>query len=107
MTKGEICNVTTNGVTMRYEWDDGKSDSNFQKHGLSFEDVELVFAGACVTFEDDRLDYGEQRLITLGTLEGRVVVIVHTPRLEATRIISMRKANDREQKIYQKRLGES
>ena len=45
--------------------------------------------------------------ITLGILVGRVVVLVHTPRHEETRIISMRKANEREQKIYQKRLGKT
>lgn len=92
---------------MDYVWDDGKSATNLLKHGLSFEDAALVFSGACVTFEDDRYDYGEPRLITLGALEGRVVVLVHTPRHEATRIISMRKANEREQKIYQQRLGEA
>ncbi|WP_411726762.1 BrnT family toxin [Methyloglobulus sp.] len=92
---------------MNYVWDDGKSTVNLQKHGLSFEDAALVFSGACVTFEDDRYDYGEPRFITLGILVGRVVVLVHTPRHEETRIISMRKANEREQKIYQKRLGKT
>jgi uncharacterized DUF497 family protein len=92
---------------MKYEWDDKKNAINLQKHGLSFADAHLVFASDCVTFTDDRYDYAESRLITLGTLAGRVVVLVHTPRDEATRIISMRKANEREQKIYQKRLGKN
>ena len=90
---------------MRYEWDEAKSRINFIKHGLSFEDAELVFSGPCVTFVDDRFDYGEERLITLGHLAGRLVVIAHAPRDEGTRIISMRKGNRREQEIYQKRLG--
>ena len=90
---------------MRYEWDAAKNLSNLAKHGLAFEDAEHVFAGPCVTFEDDRFDYGEQRLITLGLLAGRLVVIAHAPRGETTRIISMRKANRREQEIYQKQLG--
>ncbi len=88
---------------MDCEWDEQKKRLNLEKHGLSFEDAALVFEGACVTFEDDRCDYGERRLITLGEIAGRVVVIVHTPREEATRIISMRKANERERQIYQKR----
>ena len=92
---------------MKYEWDENKSATNLQKHGLNFEDAELFFSGVCVTFEDDRYDYGEPRFITLGTLEGRVVVVAHTPRHEATRIISMRKANEREQENYQKRLGKT
>ena len=93
---------------MRYEWDEAKSHSNRDKHGLDFADAEQVFAGRCVTFIDDRFDYGEKRLVTLGMLAGRVVVMAHAPRgHEVTRIISMRKANRREQKIYQKRLGEA
>ncbi|MGA7969753.1 MAG: BrnT family toxin [Terriglobales bacterium] len=90
---------------MKYEWDDEKNRKNFAKHGLSFEDAEHVFAGPCVTFEDDRFAYGEERLITLGLLAGHLVVIAHSPRDDGTRIISMGKGNRREQKIYQKRLG--
>ena len=90
---------------MTYEWDEAKNRRNFAKHGLALEDAEKVFAGPCVTFEDDRFDYGEERLITLGLLVGRVVLIAHAPRGERTRIISMRKANRREQEIYQKQLG--
>jgi uncharacterized DUF497 family protein len=90
---------------MKYEWDEAKNRKNLDKHGLSFEDAELVFSGPCVTFADDRFNYGEERLVTLGLLAGRLVVIAHAPRDEGTRIISMRKGNRREQKIYQKRLG--
>lgn len=93
---------------MQYEWDAAKNRSNFAKHGLDFADAEQVFTTPCVTFVDNRFDYGELRLITLGLLASRVVLIAHAPRgEEATRIISMRKANRREQKIYQKRLGEA
>ena len=92
---------------MKYEWDEFKKETNLQKHGLNFEDVGSVFEGDCVTFEDDRFVYGEKRLISIGTLEGRIVIIVHTPRIGNTRIISMRKANNREQKIYQKRFGKN
>lgn len=87
-----------------YEWDDDKNKSNLVKHGLDFEDAALVFDGATLTFEDTRFDYDEPRFITFGLLHGRMVVIAHTPRGENYRIISMRKANKREQKIYQKRL---
>ena len=92
---------------MRYEWDEAKNRSNLAKHGLDIKDAEHVFAGPCVTFEDSRFDYGEERLITLGLLAGRVLVIAHAPRGPATRIISMRKANRREQEIYYKRLAET
>jgi uncharacterized protein len=95
--------VTTKRVTVR--WDEAKNRSNFAKHGLRFGDAEQVFSGPCVTFVDDRFEYGEERLLTLGLLAGRLVVIAHAPRDEGTRIISMRKGNQREQEIYQKRLG--
>ena len=89
---------------MDYEWDENKNRVNRKKHGLSFDDAEIVFSGPVLTVEDTRRDYGEQRFSTLGTLAGRVVYIVHTQRGTTTRIISMRKANAREKKIYQERL---
>jgi uncharacterized protein len=91
---------------MLFEWEKAKNRSNLAKHGLDFSDAELVLTGLFVTFPDERFDYGEKRLISLGSLAGRAVVVAHAPRGDdTTRIISMRKANRREQKIYQKRLG--
>jgi uncharacterized DUF497 family protein len=72
---------------------------------LDFADAELVFASPCITFADDRFDYGEKRFVSLGLLSGTQVVIAHTLRGEATRIISIRKANRREREIYRERLG--
>jgi uncharacterized DUF497 family protein len=89
---------------MPFEWDLAKNRSNYLKHGLRFEDAELLFAGPCVSFVDDRFDHGEERPVTLRPLAGRLVVIAHTPRDDGTRIISMRKANEREKAIYQERL---
>ncbi len=90
---------------MKYTWDEAKNHANAAKHGLRFEDAEQVFRGLCVTFEDDRFDYGEERLVTLGLLAKRLVVIVHAPDDEGSRIISMRKASRNERRIYQERLG--
>ena len=92
---------------MSIEWNEEKNIKNRDKHGLCFEDAEYVFQGEVVTFIDDRRDYGEVRYITLGQLVGRTVVIAHTYRESRIRVISMRKANEREQKIYQKRLEET
>lgn len=91
---------------MKYEWNEKKNQLNHAKHGLSFNDAPFIFAGKTISFIDDRDDYGEERVITLGELEKRVVVIVHTQRASFTRIISMRKANEREKKIYYQRLKE-
>jgi len=86
-----------------FEWDDAKNQENITKHGFNFEDAEQVFQGECVTYQDKRFDYGEERFLTFGSLESRLVVIAHTPRGDKTRIISMRKGNSREQKAYQER----
>jgi uncharacterized DUF497 family protein len=92
---------------MEFEWDNNKNKSNLDKHGLNFEDTKFIFESQTITFKDEREDYGEDRFITLGTLEGRVVVVVHTQRNYLVRIISMRKANEREKKIYFERLKEN
>ena len=63
-----------------------------------------MFAGSTLTVKDDRRDYGEDRFIAIGFLNGRMVVPVWTPRDGAYRIIGMRKANDRERKLYRPRF---
>ncbi len=60
----------------------------------------MVFDGETVTIEDDRFAYGEQRFVTLGLLQGRVVAVVHTERADHIRIISARKATKYEQRSY-------
>jgi uncharacterized DUF497 family protein len=91
---------------MEFEWDEAKNRANRLKHGLDFADAALVFGGQTLTFEDPRHSSGEPRYLTVGTLAGRMVIIAHTLRDDATRIISMRKANARERARYQERLAE-
>ena len=63
-----------------------------------------IFERPTLTFIDDREDYGELRHNTVGFLDERMVVAVWTQRLNTRRIISLRKANDREQQAYGSRL---
>jgi uncharacterized DUF497 family protein len=70
-----------------------------------------VFAGVQFAFEDERFGYPEPRYITVGLLDGRMVIVVWIPDAEidgeeCRRIISMRKANGREQDRYLQRLGQ-
>nr|WP_320014825.1 BrnT family toxin [uncultured Desulfobacter sp.] len=51
---------------MKIIWDESKRQSNIVKHGLDFAQAHMVFAGATFTFEDTRMDYGEQRFVTIG-----------------------------------------
>ena len=89
---------------MVFKWDEAKQLANIRKHGIDFVGCESIFDDFTVTFEDDRFDYGEQRFVTFGLLEGRVVSVVHTETPEGIRIISIRKASKREQALYFKTL---
>lgn len=91
---------------MEFEWDEAKRLSNLRKHGIDFVDVPAVFDGDIVMIEDDRFSYGEQRFITFGLLQGRVVALVHTERENCTRIISARKATKYEQRTYFEQLSD-
>ncbi|XGV97459.1 MAG: BrnT family toxin [Leptolyngbya sp. BL-A-14] len=90
---------------MEYEWDEAKRLANLRKHGIDFIDVPVIFTGNIVTVEDDRYRYGEQRFITFGSLQGRVIAVVHTEREDCTRIISARKATKYEQRAYFEQLS--
>ena len=85
---------------MRFTWSESKRTRNLKVYGLDFVDVERVFRSVTYTFEDDRFDYGEQRLVTLGLLAGIPVSIVHTESEHEIRIISFRKATHREAEIF-------
>jgi uncharacterized DUF497 family protein len=89
---------------MLIEFDGEKRDKTFAERGLDFARAAEVFAGRHFTVEDERSDYHEPRYITAGLLDVRMVVMVWTPRGEARRIISMRKANEREKARYAIRL---
>ena len=78
--------------------DDAKRKSNIKKHGFDFAGSEKVFEGFTITREDD--GYNELRLQTLGLMNGVVVFIVHAPRGDVDHIISIRKAEKHEERIY-------
>ncbi len=90
---------------MEIEYDPAKRTATLDARGLDMAQAGEVFDGAHLTVEDDRQDYGEPRYITLGFLGGRMVVLAWTPRGAGCRIISMRKANERERDKYGPRLG--
>lgn len=81
---------------MAITFDPKKRDKARAERDLDFADAALVFAAPCFSFEDDRADYGEIRIITAGHLAGRMVMVGWTPRGRNRHVFSMRKANDRE-----------
>ena len=89
---------------MRISYDHAKRDRTLAERRLDFDDAVTVFAGPSLDVLDDRSDYGEVRWATFGRLDARLVVVVWTPRGGTRHIISMRKCNDRERKIYDAQL---
>lgn len=92
-----------------YEWDAHKNRANLAKHGVSFDAAVQIFEGPVLTRRDDRKDYGELRLISMGETpsDHLILVVVHTPRDDVRRIISARRANTRERAIYRDQLEKS
>jgi uncharacterized DUF497 family protein len=89
-----------------FEWDDAKAAANLAKHGVSFEQAREAFDDPfAIDFVDDREDYGEPRLILLGMVESRLLVVAHTLRGDTVRIISAREAEPHERRRYHEENG--
>ncbi len=91
---------------MKITFDPAKREKTLRERGLDFADAAEVFAGVTIDIPDLRRDYGEARTISVGHLNGRMVIVVWTPRGSARHVISMRKANDREKARYGQRHEE-
>ncbi|MCK2055668.1 MULTISPECIES: BrnT family toxin [unclassified Methylobacterium] len=85
---------------MGFQWDPQKDAANQSKHLVGFRQAAEVFRGFRLTREDTRGAYGEPRFITLGTYEGTVLCVVHTPRGDDIRIISAWKAGRHDREAY-------
>jgi uncharacterized DUF497 family protein len=86
---------------VEFEWDEAKNRTNIAKHGISFELARQIFDGVVWSRIDQRLDYGETRIIAIGVVEqAAILVVAHTERRGRIRIISARRANRRERKRY-------
>jgi uncharacterized protein len=81
---------------MQISYDPAKCRRTFRDRGLDFEDARVVFAGVTFEVEDTRRDYGEQRILCYGYLQGRLVVVGYVQRGSARHVFNMRKANARE-----------
>jgi len=91
---------------MQFEWDERKRKTNIRKHGFDFRDAVKIFNFPMLVASDDRFDYGEDRWVGVGMLEGRTVVVIFTERgVDTIRIISMMKALTYERIRYEQYLG--
>ena len=87
---------------MVLEFDEAKNAKNVSERGISFERFADLDLGTAVSVADTRVDYGEQRVRLVGDVDDRLHVAVITYRGERVRVISLRRANDREERGYAK-----
>jgi len=85
---------------MILSYDPAKSDKNARERGLSFELVREFDFGTAKYWQDDRKDYPEPRFVALGYLYNRLHILVFAEIMGGIRVISFRKANDREGKKH-------
>lgn len=93
--------------SMNFGWDEDESSACCRLRGFDFAYAAFAFADPDrIIRQDNRFSYGEVRYELIGRIEGRLFVLIYTPRHDGIRIISARKANPREVKRYENRSNE-
>jgi uncharacterized protein len=93
--------IMTDSIAL-YNWDEAKRAANIAAHKIDFTAVyEFDWDTAVVTI-DDREDYGELRESAIGFIGEKLYVVIFTRRSEVIRVISLRRAESRDKKLYVK-----
>jgi uncharacterized DUF497 family protein len=88
-------------MNLKFGWDKSKARSNHARHGVSFDLAKGVFKDPfAIEFLDDRQDYGEERSVIIGLVDGQLLYVAYVERDEVIRIISARRATKYEQEAY-------
>ena len=101
LTRIAFCNDNSRMII----WDEAKRKRNLKDHGIDLAEVACVFDAPMVTVEDERQNYGEQRLQSLGWFRNRVVFLVWTERIDSARVIFCRYGDKYETHAYFETLG--
>lgn len=90
-------------MAMEFEWDPRKAAHNRKKHGVDFVEAAMVFDDPLsITYPDPDHSRDEERFIIIGQSKfGRLLIVAHMDRADATRIISARPVTNREKKLYE------
>ncbi len=87
-----------------FEWDEAKRKRNLAKHGVDFDAIWDFEWKVAFFREDARRDYGETRYVAFAPIQGRLYCCTYTQREQNKRIISLRKANEKEEWLYEKAI---
>jgi uncharacterized protein len=85
---------------MLFEWDEAKSRRTFHERGFGFDYAACIFDGLTLEKRDDRRDYGEVRMQAIGCVGKDVLFVVYADRVDVRHIISARRANNKERKLW-------
>ena len=85
---------------MQITFDEAKDALNKSKHSLSLSEAEKLEWDDALIWQDTRREYGEVRMIALGVIGARLYCVVFVNREDVRRVISLRKANNKEKKLY-------
>lgn len=86
---------------LRFEWAEVKAERNRADHGVTFDMATEVFDDPfAIELLDDRENYGEDRYVTIGMVEGRLLCVAYTIRGDVIRVISARGAEPHERRRY-------
>ena len=88
-------------MNLKFRWNKAKAARNYRKHGVTFELAKEVFNDAfAIELLDDRRDYGEERFVIIGMVEGRILYVAYSGRDDVIRMISARRATKDEEQAY-------
>jgi uncharacterized DUF497 family protein len=87
---------------VEFEWDEAKQIGNLRKHGVDFAAVRQFDWAEVQESEDRRKNYGERRWVAYGRIGDRLHVLIYTRRGERVRVISLRRANNKETDEYER-----
>lgn len=85
---------------MEFEWDPAKSAATERLRGIGLDRAAEIFLGRIVQWADDRKDYGETRIRSVGESACELLHVVYTRRGEIVRVISARRANGKERQRW-------
>jgi len=83
---------------VKFEWDEAKSQTNYEKHGLSLSCAQLMWEGRVLELESNQP--GEPRKLAIGKIGGKFWTVIFTLRGESVRIISARRSRENEKNLY-------